>query len=247
MKNKYPFFRYKPGNSKIHNLNSKIKITWFLLSLLICLIINDYISALLFGTIILFVAVETKIYIWAYINNLSIIWPLYVLGFVISFVITFNILFSILIVLKLLFIVILFLIITFTTSLSEIAWGFECLFEPLKKIHIPVTKIALRISLALKFISTVFEQSKEIRKSMAYRGVSYKESKIKTFNKMFLPTITLSYKLSRRMMGAMRIRFYGSLKRRTNYHENKTTKLDKVLVWLNVIFIYITIWLGWIK
>ena len=247
MENKYPFFRYKPGSSKIHNLNSKMKIAWFLLSFLITLIINDYISALLFLFLILYIIKESKITIKAYINNLFVLWPLYIFGFIICFLITFNIFFSFLIIIKLLFIVILFLIITFTTSLSEIAWGFESLFSPLKKINVPVTKIALRIALSLKFISTVFEQSKEIRKSMAYRGVSYTNNKIQTFNKMFMPTILLSYKLSRRMMSAMKIRFYGSLKTRSNYHENKVTKLDKGLIWINIIFIYVTIWLGWIK
>jgi energy-coupling factor transporter transmembrane protein EcfT len=47
------------------------------------------------------------------------------------------------------------------------------------------------------------------------------------------------------MAKAMKLRFYGNSKRRTNYHENKVTKFDKVLVIIPIILMYIVIWLGW--
>lgn len=247
MKDKYPFFRYVTGDSKIHKLNSKMKIAWFLLSILLILILNDYISSLLIFLYLLFIMKETKIPLLAYFENTLLIWIVYVLGFVITFLISCNVLLSCLITIKLMFIIILFLILTFTTSLSEIAWGFECLFLRLKKIHVPVSKISLKISLGIKFVATLFEQSKTIRKSMAYRGVSYSDSKFKTFKKMFFPIIRLSYKLSLRTGTAMRLRFYSNLKRRTNYHENKTTKFDKFLIVNCFVLIYLVIWLGWLK
>ena len=79
---------------------------------------------------------------------------------------------------------------------------------------------------------------------MAYRGVSYNKNKLKSFKKMIVPVISLSYKLSRRMVKIMKLRFYGN-KKRTNYHENKVTKFDKILVFSPVILIYVVIWLGW--
>ena len=136
------------------------------------------------------------------------------------------------------------LILTFTTSLSEIAWGFECAFACLKKINFPVSKASLKIAMDIKFISTIFEESKVVRKSMAYRGVSYNKNKLQSFKKMIVPVISLSYKLSRRMVKIMKLRFYGN-KKRTNYHENKVTKFDKILVFSPVILIYVVIWLGW--
>ena len=96
----------------------------------------------------------------------------------------------------------------------------------------------------IKFISTLFIQAKMVRKSMAYRGISYNSNKLKWFKKMIVPVVSLSYKLSRRMVKTMKLRFYGN-KIRTNYHENKITSFDKVLVFLPIILIYIVIWLGW--
>ncbi len=244
MRNKYPFFKYVTGNSKVHLMNSKMKIIWFLLTLIALLMVNDYVSLLLLTLFLLLVMANTKINPGAYISNTLMIWPLYALVLIICFSVFFNVTLSVLITLKVILIVLLFLILTFTTSLSEIAWGFECAFIKLKKIKIPVSKIALRIAMDIKFISTLFIQAKMVRKSMAYRGISYNSNKLKSFKKMIVPVVSLSYKLSRRMVKTMKLRFYGN-KIRTNYHENKITSFDKVLVFLPIILIYIVIWLGW--
>lgn len=245
MNNKYPFFRYITGSSKVHLMNSKMKIIWFLLTLLALLAINDFISIGILSLFLLLVMYNSKINISAYLSNLFIVWWLYIISFLITFFVSLDSFLSILITLKVILIVILFLILTFTTSLSEIAWGFESAFVRLKKIKIPVSKISLRIAMDIKFISTIFEESKEIRKSMAYRGVPYKKNGLKSFKRMIIPVVSLSYKLSRRMAKVMKLRFYGNSKRRTNYHENKITKFDKVLVFIPIILIYIVIWLGW--
>ena len=142
---------------------------------------------------------------------------------------------------------ILFIIITFTTSLSEIAWGFECLLEKLKKIKVPVTKIALRVAFSIKFLAMFFEQIKTIRKSMAYRGIPYKKGIVSSFTKMIIPSARLSYNLSKRTIVAMKLRFYGYAEKRTNYHENKKTNFDTALIVCNLVFVYIILWLGWLS
>lgn len=245
MKSNYSFFRYLPGDSKFHIMNSKMKIIWFLLSVLISLIILDYLSLLIFSLVLMFILIKTEIKPGVYLSNVLILWPLYVLVALICFLITLNFSFSLLIILKLIIIITLFLILTFTTSLSEIAWGFECLFNPLKRFGVPVSKMSLGISLSIKFISTLFEQFGQVRKSMAYRGIPYGKNKFTSFRKMLIPLIRLSYKLSIRMISAMKLRFYGYCKRRTNYHENKVTGFDKIIVATDVILLYVIIWLGW--
>lgn len=246
MNSKYPFFKYVTGNSKIHNLNSKMKILWFLLSILISLLIIDYISLLIFSLYLIFIMLNTKISLTAYISNSILLWPIYIIILFFASLLTLDITIGFLMVCKFILIINLFLILTFTTSLSEIAWGFECLFLKLKKLKIPVSKISLRIALGIKFVATLFEQFKTIRKSMAYRGVPYYSNRLKTIRKMFMPVVNLSIKLSKRRITAMKIRFYGSSKKRTNYHENKVTTYDKILIFSNFVIIYIVIWLGWV-
>lgn len=243
--NRYPFFKYVTGDSKVHLMNSKLKIVWFLITFLSVLLLRDFVSLSIVFIFLFVIASNTKISFNAYVLNILLVWPVNVLIGLITLLCTFSITTAVLVGIKAMLVIFLFLILTFTTSLSEIAWGFECLFGFLKKIKFPVSKVSLRIAMDIKFISTLFEQSREIRKSMAYRGVPYNKKGLGAFKKMIVPVISLSYKLSRRTVKAMRLRFYGSSKRRTNYHENKTTNYDKILIFLSVVVTYVVIWLGW--
>lgn len=244
--NNYSFFRYITSNSKVHLMNSKMKVIWMLFSFILLIFMRDYLSCTLLFMVIAFVVSKTKIKLSAYIANTMALWPVYIITFILTFFITFDILFSVFITIKSILAVVLFIILTFTTSLSEIAWGFECLFIKLKKVKIPVSKISLRIAFSIKFISTLFEQAKEVRKSMAYRGIPYKSGFL-SFQKMFFPVVRLSYKLSLRTISAMKLRFYGASKVRTNYHENKASRFDKSLIFINIIISYVGIWMGWIR
>lgn len=245
--NNVSLFKYITGNSKIHTMSSKYKIAYFLLSLIIIILLNDKISILLFGLLTLYMMSETKINIKQYFYNLLVLWPLYIIAGVISFLLTFNIITCIIVLYKLVMIIITFLILTFTTSLSEIAWGFECLFKRLKSINFPVSKMALNIALSIKFISTMFDQGRAIRKSMAYRGVPYNKKHHKAFKNMLIPVMSLSLKLSKRMVAAMKLRFYGYSTNRTNYRGNKVTNFDKVIIFCEFAIIYLALWLGWYR
>ncbi len=248
MNNSYSFFKYVSKTSYFHLMNSKNKILLLLLTLVSIILLRTYTSSLILFLYLVYIMFKTNISFDIYINNIFLVWPLYLLIFLITFFLTFNINASLLWVIKVIYIVLVLLILTFTTSLSEIAWGFECLFNKLNKIHMPVSKIALKIALCIKFISTLFEQSKLIRKSLVYKGIAYKKLSIfKIIKLMIIPSIYLSYKLSTRVISVMKLRFYGSSKKRSNYHENKVKKFDNFLIFLCVIILYMTIWLGWIR
>lgn len=244
MQNNYPFFKYITGDSKVHQMNSKMKILYIMLSILSIILVRDYISLLLLFLFIIFIIYNTKIPFYAYLKNILLLWPIYIIIFLITLIISINVSFSIILILKITFIINILLILTFTTSLSEIAWGIECLFVKLKKIKIPVTKISLKIALTIKLISSLFIEIKVVRKSMAYRGMPY-NNPLLTFKKIFIPALSLSYRHVKRLGSAMKIRFYGKSSKRTNYHSFKTTKFDKLIIVLSCILLYIILFIGW--
>lgn len=245
MNNNYHFFRYVAITSKMHLMNSRMKIIWFLLCLLCLVFFKDYLSLLLLFTFLIITAGFSKVKLSNYLTGLFVVWPLYLIIFFTVFLISLNVLTSLFFVIKFVLIILLFLIMTSTTSLSEIAWGLEMTFNPLKKLRIPISKISLRIAMDIKFISLIYDESRDIKKSMAYRGAVYKSGSFKSFKKIIIPVVCLAYKSSRRMIKIMKLRFYGSNKRRTNYHDNKITWFDKVLVITSVILVYVVILLGW--
>ena len=245
MSNYYTLFRYITGKSLMHFMNSKMKIIWFLLSLFTILLIKDYLSFIIVSAILLIVMLISKISFYKYFKNVFSIWFIYVFIFVLIIILSNNFSFSVFILLKLILITLLFTILTFTTSLSEIAWGFDCSFRFLNKLNVPVSRISLKIAMGIKFISSIFDEYKMVKKSMAYRGVRYKNSNIKSFFKTIIIAVKISYRQSRKMIKSMKLRFYGN-KKRTNYHENKVTIYDKLLITTSIILLYVVILLGWI-
>ena len=238
--NSVSYFRYITKDSFLHKMNSKIKILNLLLLLLsIILVNNNYIYLVIF-IIIFFTMIKSKINLNVYLINFLELWVLYVITFLISYFITFDVYKSCFILVKEFYIVFLFLILTFTTSLSEISWGFECLFNPLKKYKLPVSKISLKLALSIKFLSSFVNKYKEIKKSILYRGISY-NSRLKLFKEIFLSSIRLSINLTKKTSLSMKLRFYGYKNNRTNYHDNKKTKLDKLFIFLNCVLLYIII------
>lgn len=185
---------------------------------------------------------NTKISLKYYVIDILNAWFLYLLTFLITYIFTFDLKLSMFMSLKVIMLILVFVIFTFTTSLSEIAWGNECLFQKFKKIGVPVTKISLKIAMILKFLSTLFEEKKAVRKSMVYRGVPTNKISLKyTIN----PSLLLSLRHVKTVENAMKVRFYGKAKRRTNYHDYKVTKFDKVNVFISMVLIYVIIYVGW--
>ena len=77
------------------------------------------------------------------------------------------------------------LMITITTTLTattkplDLTMGLEDLMSPLKRFHVPAHEIAMMISIALRFIPTLIEETQRIIKAQASRGVDLDEGKLK--------------------------------------------------------------------
>lgn len=246
MNNYCPFFRYITGHSLMHLMNSKMKIIWFLMLSLTILLIKDYLSFIIVLFVLLIIIFTTKISIYTYLKNVLSLWFIYAFIFALIIILSSSFSFSVFMLLKLILLILLFSILTFTTSLSEIAWGFNRNFDFLNNLKIPVSKISLKIAMNIKFISTISDEYRIVKKSMAYRGIKYKRNSIKSFFKTIIIAAKISYRQSRKMIKAMRLRFYGNSKR-TNYHENKVTIYDKILIASSVILLYVVVLLGWIQ
>ena len=112
------------------------------------------------------------------------------------------------------------------------------MFLPLKLIGIPVNKMALSISLALRFIPTIIDQGNKIIKSQASRGIDYYNSGIKgkllAIKSLIIPMFVLSIKKADDLADSMEIRLYNVNKKRTNFRQNPWRFYDTFLVLLHL-------------
>ena len=81
-------------------------------------------------------------------------------------------------VIRLLFLIISSSLLTYTTTPNELTDGIEKAFKPLNKIRIPVHEFALIMSLALRFIPILVEETDKIIKAQSARGADFEEGKM---------------------------------------------------------------------
>lgn len=116
------------------------------------------------------------------------------------------------IVLRLINLVLLSSILTFTTSPMDLKNGLESLMKPLKVIKVPTGEIAMMISLVLRFIPTLLEETNKIIKAQSSRGADFQEAnfrqKMKQIISLLVPMFVISFKRADDLANAMESRGY---------------------------------------
>lgn len=236
--------KYIPFNSKIHNMNSKAKLICLLI-FLILLFINDYIVLSLLTILTICLMILSKVSLKLYFKSISGLKTFILFIFIITLIFHESWVLMLTSLLKIILGIIYTMIITYTTSKSEITYGLEQLFKPLEKVKLPVKKIALSITLALRFIPSIFEQTQKIMKSQASRGIDFKYSnlkgKITAISSMVVPMFILTAKKSDRVADSMEVRLYNYKAPRTNYRFSKWTNFDDsmIIIHVSILIIYI--------
>ncbi|MCD2476388.1 CbiQ family ECF transporter T component, partial [Staphylococcus aureus] len=73
--------------------------------------------------------------------------------------------------LRFVYLILITTLLTLTTTPIEITDGMEQLLNPLKKLKLPVHELALMMSISLRFIPTLMEETDKIMKAQMARGV----------------------------------------------------------------------------
>ena len=112
-------------------------------------------------------------------------------------------------------------LLTLTTSPVEIADGIESLLYPLKWIKFPVHEFALIMSIALRFIPTLLEETDRIIKAQKARGSDFENGNIfkraKALIPVLIPLLISSFRRADELADAMDARCYSGSKNRTKY------------------------------
>ena len=114
-------------------------------------------------------------------------------------------------------------ILTLTTTPIEITDGLESLLAPLKKVNFPVHELALMMSISLRFIPTLMEETDKIMKAQTARGVEFTsgpiKERIKAIIPLLIPLFVSSFKRAEELATAMEARGYRGGEGRTKYRQ----------------------------
>lgn len=101
---------------------------------------------------------------------------------------------------------------TLTTTPNQLTDGLEKALKPLAKIHVPVHEIAMMMSIALRFIPILIEETDKIMKAQMARGASFDEGNIikkaKALIPLLVPLFVSAFRRANDLAMAMEARCY---------------------------------------
>ncbi len=150
------------------------------------------------------------------------------------------------IILRLVLIISFSSLLTFTTKPTDLTLAIERVLGPLKLIKLPVSELALMISISLRFIPTLLEETQKILKAQTSRGADFTEGNLKEkvvqIISLLIPMFIISFKRAEDLANAMEARGYVPGKTRTSLKELKWHSRDTLytssFIALTVFFIY---------
>ena len=132
---------------------------------------------------------------------------------------------------------------TYTTSPISLTDGIESLLKPLKKIGVPVHLFAMMMTIALRFIPTLVEETEKIMNAQKSRGADFSSGglikRAKALVPLLVPLFVSSFKRAEELAVAMECRCYRGDKNRTKYVELKYKPRD--FVWLLFALVFFTV------
>ena len=247
--------QYVPGNSIIHKIDPRVKIVLvFIYMITLFFIENIFYFLLMFIYIFLIVKLAKLSFIKILKSLKSIIFILIFTTLIHIFSTPGHILFSffglnitqegilnaIFIGIRLTLLVIGTSYLTLTTSTTKLTDGIEALLSPLKIIKFPAHELAMMMSIALRFIPTLFDEANKIRKAQLARGAEFDSGNIikkaKSMVPLLVPLFINSFRRAGELAIAMESRGYRGSENRTRLNPLKLNNTDYIMLISNLIF-----------
>ena len=125
------------------------------------------------------------------------------------------------IVMRLILMLALTMVLTSTTKPMDMTYAFEWYMTPLKVVRFPAHEIAMTLSIALRFIPTLLDETERIMKAQASRGVDFNHGGLfKRFGAviaLIIPLFVSALERSEELANAMIVRGYDPRAKRTRY------------------------------
>ncbi|MFC3932481.1 energy-coupling factor transporter transmembrane component T family protein [Streptococcus dentapri] len=229
--------RYIPGSSIIHRLDPRSKLIAMFSFIVIVFWANNLLTNTIMAVFTLTVILLSKVKLSFFLNGLKSMFG--IILFTTAFQMFFNhkgdILWSFsffkitdyglgqagLIFMRFVLIICISTLLTLTTTPLSLADAVESLLKPLRPLKVPVHEIGLMLSLSLRFVPTLMDDTTRIMKAQQARGVDFGEGslvqKVKSIIPILIPLFASSFKRADALAIAMEARGYQGGDGRTKY------------------------------
>lgn len=241
MLEKMIFGRFIPGESFVHKMDPRSKLIFVFFFVFAVFLANNTVTYAILLAFTLLTIAASRIRLYFLLNGLKPIILLIIFTFLMHILFTkegavivdlkiFKIYEEglrqgIFISLRFLVLVLMTSILTLTTSPISITDGMEELLGPLKIIRLPVHELALMMSISLRFIPTLMDETDKILKAQLARGSDITSGTIKerinAVIPLLVPLFVSAFKRAEDLAIAMEVRGYRGGEGRTRYRQLK--------------------------
>ena len=253
--------QYYPADSVIHKLDPRVKL-FATLIFIISLFSFKNVWGFLVATIFMFGFIElSKVPIGYMVKGLKAIVILMIITALFNLFLTsgkelvsfwiFTITYeglrnAILMAIRLTYLILGTSVMTLTTTPNELTDGLEKALAPMNKIHVPVHEIAMMMSIALRFIPILLEETDKIMKAQIARGADFENGnliqKVKNMVPLLVPLFISAFRRANDLAMAMEARCYHGGDNRTQMKPLKYKKRDHIAYL--ILFAYLAVAIG---
>ena len=252
--------QYYPGDSWVHRLDARTKIIATLLYLIELFVVNNFYGFIITTVALFAVIAVSKVPLKFIFRGLSAVFLIIAFTFLLNlFMVDGRVLWhwkfltityegvsrAFFMAIRLVLIIIGSSIMTLTTKPIELTDGLEKLLSPFSKIGLPSHEIALMMTIALRFIPTLMEETDKIIKAQQARGADFESGNLfqraKSLIPILVPLFVSSFRIAQDLALAMEARCYHGGGGRTRMNEIRFDRGDAVAAVLMVLFLAVII------
>ena len=218
--------QYYPADSVIHKLDPRVKLIGTLLYIISLFLFHTWGYVLGVGFLAVMIILSRVPFLYM-LRGVKTIWLILVLTMVFNLFLTqgtilwqagiFKITYeglsmAVQLGIRLVALILGASIMTLTTTPNKLTDGMESLFRPLKVVHVPVHEIAMMMSIALRFIPILVEETDRIMKAQTARGADFESGglmqRIKNMIPLLVPLFVAAFRRATDLAMAMEARCY---------------------------------------
>lgn len=237
--NKLILGRYFPGDSLIHRLDPRAKLISAIYFIFVLFLANNWQTYLLLWIFTITAMYLTNVRLRIYIRGVRpLIWLILFTVFLqILFtaggdiyidwgpitISQFGLINGFYIFCRFVMIIFISTVVTFSTKPIDLTDGINFLLHPFRRLRIPVDELSLMLSISLRFVPTILDETQKVMDAARARGTEFGEgslfNQMKTLVPIFLPLFVSSLHRAEDMANVMEVRGYQSDGKRSSFRQ----------------------------
>ncbi|MBQ3284126.1 MAG: energy-coupling factor transporter transmembrane protein EcfT [Ruminococcus sp.] len=248
--------QYFPADSVIHRLDPRVKILSLIVYIVLIFCTFNVFSLAFTAITVMAIVLMTKVPIKSYLKSLKVIIVIVIITSILNLfygtgvpifewwiikVTWEGIRNAVFVCVRIICLILLSSVLTFTTSPTDLTDALERLMKPLKVFHIKVHEIAMMMTIALRFVPTLLEETDKIMAAQKARGADMESgnlfTRVKALVPVLVPLFVSAFRRAYELAVAMECRCYRGGDGRTRMKQLHMVKRDYICIVITLLVI----------